>query len=364
MIRLKDIAERAGVSVMTVSKVMRDAKDISGATKARVRKLADELGYVPDVMAQSMRSRTTRLLGLILPSVANPLYARVILALEEKANELGYDLLLTHSLNKPEREEACIRRMISRRVDGLFIFPAYRFGGPTHGYDELRKRGVPTVILGQVADFCRDFVNVEPDDVFASQTATRHLIELGHRRIAYFSGPRTSPTAKDRLEGYQRALREANIPPDDHLIFSAGSTIEEGEATALQMLNEMPDATAIQTFNDLVAIGAANTLLRQGIRIPDDLSMVGFGNILISEHFRVPLTTMRQPKLRLGFAAFELMSALLAGAKPDPRRLPTEIVTRESSGKPPTHRIQRPSAPQPQPPGAAVSSAVSPARAR
>jgi DNA-binding LacI/PurR family transcriptional regulator len=346
MIRLKDIAERAGVSVMTVSKVMRDAKDISADTKARVRKLADELGYVPDLMAQNMRSRTTRLLGLILPSVANPLYARVILALEEKANELGYDLLLTHSLNKPEREEACIRRMISRRVDGLFIFPVYRFAASAAGYEELRKRGIPTVVLGQVADFCRDFVNVESDDVFASQIATRHLIELGHRRIAYFSGPQTSPAAKDRLEGYQRALREAGIAPDDHLIFSAGSTIEEGEATALQMLNEMPDVTAIQTFNDLVAIGAANTLLRQGVRVPEDLSMVGFGNILISEHFRVPLTTMRQPKLRLGFAAFDLMTALLAGDKPDARRLPTEIVVRESSGKPSPHKLHRaPTAP-------------------
>ena len=341
MIRLKDIAERAGVSVMTVSKVMRDAKDISADTKAKVRKLADELGYVPDIMAQNMRSRTTRLLGLILPSVANPLYARVILALEEKANELGYDLLITHSLNKPDREEACIRRMISRRVDGLFIFPAYRFGGPTAAYAELRKRGVPTVILGQVADFCRDFVNVETDDVFASQIATRHLIELGHRRIAYFSGPQTSPTAKDRLEGYQRALREAGIEPDERLVFSAGATVEEGEATALQMLNEMPDVTAVQTFNDLVAIGAGTTLLQQGVRIPDDLSMVGFGNILISEHFRVPLTTMRQPKLRLGFAAFELMNALLAGDKPDPKRLPAEIVIRESTGKPSAHKLQR-----------------------
>ena len=107
------------------------------------------------------------------------------------------------------------------------------------------------------------------------------------------------------------------------------------------MLNEMPDVTAVQTFNDLVAIGAGTTLLRQGVKIPEELSMVGFGNILISEHFRVPLTTMRQPKLRLGFAAFELMSALLAGDKPDAKRLPAEIVIRESSGKPSAHRLQR-----------------------
>ncbi len=130
MVRLKDIAQRANVSVMTVSKVLRDAKDISAQTKLRVRKLAEEMGYVPDALAQSMRSGTTKLMGLIIPSVANPVFARVILAIEEKAHEAGYDLLIAHSLNKPEREESAIRRMLARRVDGLFIVPTYRLHRP------------------------------------------------------------------------------------------------------------------------------------------------------------------------------------------------------------------------------------------
>ncbi len=334
MVRLKDIAERASVSVMTVSKVLRDAKDISAQTKLRVRKLAEEMGYVPDALAQSMRSGTTKLMGLIIPSVANPVFARVILAIEEKAHEAGYDLLIAHSLNKPEREEFAIRRMLARRVDGLFIVPIYRFASTSQAWDELRKRAVPTVVLGQAAEFCQGFANVETDDLLASQIATRHLLELGHRRIAFLKGPQFSPIARDRFEGYVKAMREAGCEADDHWIFSAGQTIEEGAAAALQIINEHPDITALIAFNDLVAIGAASTFLQQGVKIPGELSVVGFGNILISEHFRVPLTTIRLPKLRLGISAFEQLVRLMRGEKPASVRLTAEIIVRDSTAPP------------------------------
>lgn len=334
MVRLKDIAERANVSVMTVSKVLRDAKDISAETKLRVRKLAEEMGYVPDALAQSMRSGTTKLMGLIIPSVANPVFARVILAIEEKAHEAGYDLLIAHSLGIPEREEASIRRMLARRVDGLFIVPAYRFAAKSPAWEELRKRAVPTVVLGQPAEFCRGFANVETDDLFASQIATRHLLELGHKRIGFLKGPQSSPVAKERFDGYVKAMREEGLEPDDKWIFSAGQTIEEGSTAALQIMDEHPDITAFIAFNDLVAIGAASTLLQQGVKIPEDLSVVGFGNILISEHFRVPLTTIRQPKLRLGVSAFDQLVRIMRGEKAESVRLAAEIVVRDSTAAP------------------------------
>jgi LacI family transcriptional regulator len=132
-------------------------------------------------------------------------------------------------------------------------------------------------------------------------------------------------------------LREAQIEVDEKLIFNAGATIEEGEKAALQMLNEAPKATAIQAVNDLVAIGAASLLLNQGVRIPQDISVVGFGNVLISEHFRVPLTTIRQPKLRLGAAAVESMARVMRGEQVLTKRLPAEIVIRQSSGPPPSN---------------------------
>lgn len=335
MVRLKDIAARAGVSIMTVSKALRDEPDISEVTKARLRALAAEMGYTPDSMAQSLRSRHSKLFGLVISAVTNPVYARVMMAIEERTHELGYGILFGQSLNIPDREQAVIRQLLSRRIDGLFVTPVHRLEPFAPVYDELARRGTPVVVLGHRAPFCEQFANVETDDIAASFAATQHLLEMGHRRIAYFSGPPIVPAAQERIEGYRRALREANIEIDDRLIFAAGATIEEGEKAALQMLNESPGATAVQATNDLVAIGAANVFLSQGLQIPRDLSLVGFGNVLVSEHFRVPLTTIRQPKFRLGAAAMELMLRLLRGEAPSTKRLSAEIIIRQSSGPPP-----------------------------
>jgi DNA-binding LacI/PurR family transcriptional regulator len=339
--RLKDIAHKAGLSVMTVSKALRDQPDVSATTKTRVKLLAQQMGYVPDCSAQGLRTRTTKLFGLVLSSIINPVHSRVVAAIEEGAHAMGYDLLVSLTANVPEREEACIRRFISRRVDGLFVAPVYRMAGEARIYGELLARGVPTVVLGHTAPFCRQFVNVESDDLLASYAATQHLLKLGHKRIAFFTGPPVTPWTQERLEGYRRALREAGLAEDDKLTFEAGRTIEEGAKAASQMLNESSDATAVQAVNDVVAVGCAETLLDQGLRIPHDISVAGFGNILLGRHFRVPLTTARQPKFRLGSAAVELMRQLLGGQRPDSRRLPAELVVRASTGTPPASQRPR-----------------------
>jgi DNA-binding LacI/PurR family transcriptional regulator len=334
MVRLQDIAARAQVSVMTVSKALRDAPDISANTKARIKLLAQQMGYVPDSVARGLRNRKSNLFGLIIPSSADPFFARVAAAIQEAAFEAGYDVIVSHTTGLIEREEACIRRLLSRRVDGIFIAPVNRLGASVTAYDELARRRLPVVILGHRSPFCAPFVSAEPDDLTASQNATRYLIEIGHRRIAFFTGPLASASTAERIEGYRRALREARLEPDDHLIFSAGDSMADGEKAALQLLNEKTDPTAVQTFNDLVAIGAANIFLKQGIKIPEDLSLVGFGNILIAEYFRVPLTTVRQPKLRLGIAAVELMLKLVRGERAEARRLPAELIIRASTAPP------------------------------
>ena len=335
MVRLKDIAARAGVSVMTVSKVLRNAPDISPATKAKVKVLAQEMGYVPDSMAQGLRTRTTRLIGLIISAVTNPIFARAILAIEEMAHELGYELVLAHTLNDPAREEVVVRRLLSRRVDGLIVCPVYRLAPTAPIFDELIESRTPTVILGPRAPFCSHFPCVETEDLAASFEITRHLLDLGHRRIAFFAGPSSAPWSQERLEGYKRALREAGIDSDESLIFNAGSTIEEGQNAALQLLNEGAKVTAIQASNDLSAIGTANVLLKQGISIPAQVSIAGFGNILLSEYFSVPLTTVRQPKYRLGAAAMEILRQLIKREPAESRRLPAEIIIRQSTARAP-----------------------------
>lgn len=344
MIRLKDIAAKAGVSVMTVSKALRGASDISPQTKTRIKLLAQQMGYVPDSMAQGLRSRRTNLLGLVISTTANPLYARTIAALEEGAHECQCDLILAHTLGLPDREEAAIHRLLSRRVDGIFIFPVYRLAPSVAIYEELMQRQVPTVVLGQRASFCAQFVNVESDDLKGSYQMTRHLIEMGHRKIAFLSGPSGYPWAQSRLEGYLRALREQAIEPDDHLIFSAGATMEDGAKAALQMLNEGVSVTALQAAADLVAMGAANVFLNQGTRIPEDLSVAGYGNLWMGEHFRVPMTTVRQPKYRLGKAAMDLMERLRRGERPESRQMPAELVIRAST-RPPAGANDRTSQP-------------------
>ena len=343
MIRLKDIAQRAGLSTMTVSKALRDQPDVSPTTKARIKLLAQQLGYVPDSTAQGLRTRKTKLFGLVISSMTNPIYSRVVLAIEEQAYALGYDVLLAHTLNLPEREEACLRRMLARRVDGLFISPVYRLGAEAGIYQQLLARRVPTVLLGHTAPFCTQFVSVETDDLLASYAVTQHLLKLGHKRIAFLAGPPATPWTQERFEGYRRALREAGIEVDDRLVFQAGRTIEDGAKAALQMINEGSDATAVQAINDVVAVGCAETLLSHGLKIPQHMSVAGFGNILLGAHFRVPLTTTRQPKFRLGRAAVEVMQDLLRGQRPESRRLPAKLVVRASTGTAPaTHHLRQP----------------------
>ena len=296
------------------------------------------MGYVPDSTAQGLRTRTTKSFGLVISSTTNPIFARIVFAIEEQAHGLGYDLLLAHTHNIAEREEACIRRFLSRRVDGLFISPVYRMEPEGRIYQELLARRTPVVLLGSPAPFCNGFVSVQIEELVASHTMTQHLLKLGHKRIAFLTGPVAAPWAHERFEGYRRALREAGMDVDDRLVFQAGSTIEDGAKAALQMANEKCDATAIQAANDLVAIGCANTLFSEGFRIPEELSIAGFGNVLIAEHYRVPLTTMRQPKFRLGTAAVEIMMQLLHGGRPDSRRLPAELVVRRSTAPPPVKK--------------------------
>jgi DNA-binding LacI/PurR family transcriptional regulator len=334
MVRLVDIARQAGVSAMTVSRVLRDSPEISAVTKARIRAIADRLGYLPDISARGLRTRTTRLLGALVPSLSDPSQARLVQALEDRVHNLGYDLLLGQSANQPDREDLSLRRFIARRVDGVFLTPVYRPVPRTHTYDELRHRGVRVVLLGPMAVGTESFAQVECLDEAATHQATTYLLSLGHQRIAFLSGPVHSPTAQARVRGYRRALSNAGIDPDDRLVFHAGSTADDGARAASQLLDENPGATALQAVNDSVALGAAQFLLGQGLTIPGDIAVVGFGDIPAAEFFRVPLTTLRPPHQNLAAAAVEVMLKLVKGEAAAARRFPVELVLRASTGPP------------------------------
>ena len=203
MIRLKDIAREAGVSVMTVSKALRNAPDIAARTKLRIGELAKRMGYTPNLGARSLRNQETKLLGLVIPATTDPIFARIVMAIEQCALDNGYELILHHSWNEPEREEIILQNLISRRVDGIFLSPVYRMGSEVAAYNELKKRRIPTVIMGPLAEFCKDFVNVQTLGNESAFGMTQHLIDLGHKRIAFFAGPRFSERAISRQEGYR-----------------------------------------------------------------------------------------------------------------------------------------------------------------
>src|SRR6185437_14617907 len=230
---------------------------------------------------------------LLVPSTTDPNVARMALAVEERAHDSGYDLLLMHTLNSVERDENCIRRMLARRVDGILVSPVYRIDPEARIYKELAAQQSRVVLLGPSAPFCSQFPGVQVDDLLASFAATQHLLKLGHERIAFLAGPIAAPWSQARFEGYRRALREANTDVDDTLVFQAGSTLEDGVKAASQFSNEACKATAVHAAHDLVAIGFADAMLNRGVKIPQDLSVVGFGNTLTSEYFRVPMTTVR-----------------------------------------------------------------------
>jgi DNA-binding LacI/PurR family transcriptional regulator len=258
MVRLVDIAEKVGVSVMTVSKALRDQPDVSAKTRGRIKAAAKEMGYVPDSSAQSLRTRATKLFGLVIPSTTNPVFARMVFALEERAQELGYDLLLCHTQNKPEREEFCIRRLLARRVDGIFVTPRLSHGNDARIYRDLLASKTPTVLLGRLAAFCSQFVSVSTDELAASYAITQHLLELGHRRIAYFTGPLPAIWAQERYEGF--AARTAKPGWMWMTRWSSTRAARLKMATrprcSLPTRNVTPPPS--RRANDLIAIGCAN----------------------------------------------------------------------------------------------------------
>lgn len=332
MVRLKDIAEVLGCSVMTVSKALRDEPDVSAATKTRIKLTAQQMGYVPDSSAQGLRTRTTKLFGLAVSSCSDPMLAGVVSAIEQLAYEMGYDLLLAQNGNIPEREEACIRRFLARRVDGIFIAPALRLTAEAPIFQELLARSVPTVILGSPPPYCSGFVSVYAEEESAAHAVTRHLLQLGHRQIAFMAGLGGAIAHKARLDGYRRALAEVGLDFQEQYVFQAGRTVEDGEKAARQFTVERCPATAIQAIDDLVAIGCLKHMVSQGLRVPQDVSITGFGNVLMSDAVLVPLTTVRHPKSRLGAAAINAMQHLLKNRRPEQKPIPAELIIRASTG--------------------------------
>lgn len=307
-ITIKDIAKEANVSHTTVSRALRGHPAIATDTATRIQLLADELGYVPNTVARSLKMKRSQVLGVIVRRITDPFFAEVLHGIEDVLQAEGYSLFLAASHRDPGREKEIIRLMSERRVDGVIICSTQV--DTTHGA-YLKRFNVPSVLINNQAP--QDITySVYHDDIEGSRQLTQHLIDLGHRHIAYLGNANAGRTTADRHTGYKLALTEANIPINPEFFGGSPNGKPDGGApVAEQFMRLTPRPTAIVCFNDMVAVGAIRAIQLANLRVPEDCSVVGFDNIELSAFINPPLTTFDQPKYELGRQAAQMMLQLL-----------------------------------------------------
>jgi len=336
MSTLKEMAASLNLSVMAISKALRDAPDISASTKARVQAEARRRNYIPNRAAQNLRSRRSGLVGVVVPHINHTYYSHLVWGVERQAEASGLQVLLAHSLDRAENEMREVQKLIARQVEALLIVPAVRWQHRLATLELLRGSRIPTVMLDAYPAGAEKFPNVSwvvCDDQRGAQLATEHLLQLGHREILFLAGPNGSSSSAGRFSGYQRALMAAGVEYSDTRVYLAAKDIDSGHKSMGQALSEKAPFTAVVAHNDSVAIGAIDTLMQQGFRIPEDISVVGFGDGILAANFRVPLTTVRVPQMEMGETALRMALDLQKGETVEPRQLPVEIIVRSSTAK-------------------------------
>ena len=322
--RLKDIAQDLGLSVVTISKVLRDHPDIGDATRKRVLKRMKELNYQPNLAARALITGQTWTIGLVVPDLLHPFFAQIAKAISVDVRKKGYSLFISTSDEDPALEQEGIAQLIARRVDVLVIASVQ---STLESFRRIEEQKIPYILVDRsFPGFESNFVGV--DDTAVGAIATTHLIEQGCRRIAHIRGPEIS-TAVGRLEGYRQALATHQMSPlIGHIVSIGDSGDHQGEkggyaATTKLLANKIrPDG--IFCFNDPVALGTMRAILDAGLRIPEDVAVVGCGNLSYSDFLRVPLSSIDQSSKTIGKFAATL--ALRLAHNKNPMRAKSELV--------------------------------------
>ena len=336
-ITIKDIAKQAGVSHSTVSRALHGSPLLSGETVERIRQLAVEMGYFPSAAARSLKTNRSRALGVIVSAIDDPFFSEILQGIEEIAQGHDYSMLMAASRRDLERERAIVQDMRERQVDGLIICSA-SFSAEQRR--KLLEYGIPIVVVNnQAAEEYR--YSIYHDDVDGSRQVTRHLIELGHTRIAYLGNALSGRTTLDRLTGFRQEMGAAGLDiPDEYVFEIPGGGPDDGLAALNHYLELSNRPSALFCFNDLLAIGVLKGLQSAGLRVPEDFSVVGFDNILFSAYTNPPLTTLDQPKRYIGAEAARLILGLLdpVAGKYAPgqeiQRLKGRLLVRGSTARP------------------------------
>lgn len=328
---ISDVAKHAGVSPATVSRVIQGGKNVRPATREKVKRAIEELGYVPSAVAQSLRSKRTRSLALVVPDITNPFWTTVARGVEDEAQRHGYAVLLCNTDENLAKQLHYLNFLISQQVDGVIIAP---YDSDAQHLDKLRQRNIPTVLIDRHIDGW-DVDSVRGDSVSGARALVGHLIRLGHTRIAVVSGPATTSTAEDRIAGYCLALTEEGIPVDPSLIRRGEYRNTSGEQLTHQVMDEGLNPSAIFATNNAIATGVIDALEKRGLRIPQDIALVSFDDLPDLSHLFPFLTVVSQPAYDMGVNAAQLLlSRLNSEVDLQPRRvvLPSRLIVRHSCG--------------------------------
>ena len=336
----KDVAKAAGVSRTTVSLVLNGVTNarIPNETRTKIFKIAKELNYLPNQLAQGLKTNRSKTIAFVLPSISNPFYPYVVQGIEEVAMEHGYTVYICNTYRDPKKEKKCLEYLSQRQVDGLILSVSFK---SNELIQEFIERGVAITTFNRTLELPQaDQVLV--DNIHGGFLATKYLLDLGHQRIAYLAGPMIYQSRIDRVTGYKKAHLEYGLKVDDSLIICSDTEQEFHDQTydlhngynlGRQLLKQRMDATAVVVINDMTAIGAIKALREGGVRVPEDISLVSYDNIPIADAVEPGLTTIDQPKFERGKAAAELLIKRLEEPESQERRSVTfrpSLIIRES----------------------------------
>jgi LacI family transcriptional regulator len=310
-VRLKDIARDLNVSVMTVSKVVRNCADVGAETRSRVMARIKELNYQPNWVARSLAARRTFIIGLIVPDLMHSFFAEIAKGVSATIRPLGYDMVICNSEENSENEASEVDRLLARQVDGLLIASAQQ-PGETELFSRIDARGVPFVLIDRrFSESSAPYVGA--DDEAIGHMATQHLLDRGCRRIAHIAGPQLAP-GTGRLKGYRETLLAAGIKLPDAYVEHAMDD-DTGYEAASRLLKLTPRPDAIFGYNDPTAAGAMKAILEAGIKIPEEIKVIGVGNVHYSDLLRVPLSTIDQSSASIGELAADILIKSIGGKR-------------------------------------------------
>jgi DNA-binding LacI/PurR family transcriptional regulator len=329
-VTLAEIAQAANVSVSTVSRALSN-KDypLKEENRQRIRKLAEEMGYKPNLVARSLQSNRSHLVGVIVDRMQSPFAAATVQGIQDGLRSAGYSISIAYSNRDQKLAIEAINSFYSRQVDGIVILNSW-----LHTYNDpiLALQDRPFVFVNRLFNTCLQNC-VGPGDRYGAQLATQHLVDLGHRRIAYINGMPDWIEAQNRLEGYREVLLKNGIPIDETLIKDGDWGVESGYQATKELLALDEKPTAIFASNDIMALGAYYAIQEAGLKIPADIAIVGYDDRDFAAWIRPPLTTVRMPSYEMGQAAARLLLQQFAGEElEDATQIPGELIIRESCG--------------------------------